>query len=138
MRIQPNHPRGCLRGARLAGLAAVGVVLLGCGGGDDAPTVPPLPAEEIAAAKAVFEAESCSMCHGDDARGSDLAPALADLGGFWDEDRLVRYLENPAAFIESNPAFDQRRDTVYEIEMPAYDHVPEDDRRLLARWLLTR
>lgn len=130
---------------RLAAIPTVLVLVLACivgcaGGGGDA-AVPeaaaPTPSE-IETARAVYENESCGMCHGPGGDGSDLAPALVDLDGFWDEDRLVRYLENPAAFIEANPAFDDRRDTVFEMEMPAYDHVTEDDRRALARWLLSR
>jgi mono/diheme cytochrome c family protein len=111
---------------------------LACGGGSDDPDARTLTDPDVEAARATYEEESCAMCHGPDAEGTDLAPALQDLAGYWDEDRIVRYLENPAAFRDSNPSFDARRDEEYEMEMPAYDHVPESDRRVLARWLLSR
>ena len=46
--------------------------------------------------------------------------------------------EVTSAFRDGDPTFDARRDTVYEMDMPSYGHVPEPDRRSLARWLLTR
>jgi mono/diheme cytochrome c family protein len=125
--------------SRLLAAAALGWLVAGCsaGGPDDA--AEPVVAEADAqAARALFEEESCTMCHGPEAEGTDLAPALRDLRGYWDEDRLVRYLEDPAAFAREDPTFDARRETVYEMEMPAYAHVPESDRRNLARWLLSR
>jgi mono/diheme cytochrome c family protein len=119
--------------------AVLGWLVVGCSaGGPDEAVAPALPEADARAARALFEEESCTMCHGPEAEGTDLAPALHDLRGYWDEDRLVHYLEDPAAFAREDPTFDARRETVYEMEMPAYAHVPESDRRTLARWLLSR
>ena len=65
-------------------------------------------------------------------------PALRDLAPYWDVDRLMAYLADPETFRAANPDFEDRREAVFELEMPAYDHLSEDQRRLLARWLLTR
>ncbi len=94
--------------------------------------------EQTSAALAIYEDQSCSLCHGEQAEGNDNGPALEDLEPYWDEYRLVTYLADPEKFRTANPDFDQRRDTKYELEMPEFGHVPEQDRRLLARWLLTR
>ena len=100
-----------------------------CGGG----TPQPGRAEEL------FESEGCAVCHGAGGSGAPgTGPALRDLAPYWSEARLLDYLGNPPGFRERNPDFEDRRDAGYELEMPAFDHLSEDDLRLLARWLLTR
>ncbi len=111
----------------LAAIAALGVIV-GCG--DRAAAEPARSDEQISAALAVYEDQSCSLRHGEQAEGNDNGPALEDLEPYWDEYRLVTYL--------ANPDFDRRRETKYELEMPEFGHVPEQDRRLLAQWLLSR
>ena len=120
-------------------MTALASIAVGCGGpgGDPGDAVVASPAD-VETARAVYDNESCGMCHGPAGEGTDLAPALEDLAGYWDEDRLVRYLEDPVAFQDADPSFGARRDIVYDMEMPSYGHVPEPDRRSLARWLLTR
>ena len=124
---------------RVAMVAALVTTAVACGASGDLPgdAAVASPAD-VETARSVFESESCGMCHGLAGEGTDLAPALADLAGYWDEDRLVRYLENPEAFRDADPSFEARRDEVYDMEMPSYDHVPDADRRSLARWLLSR
>ncbi len=119
-------------------LAAVTVlgVIVGCG--DRATTEPAMSDEQISAALAIYEDQSCSLCHGEQAEGNDNGPALEDLAPYWDEYRLVNYLSDPTGFRKANPDFDQRRKTTYELEMPEFGDVPEQDRRLLAQWLLSR
>lgn len=123
--------------------AIVTVVWLGaCAGEDPAPTVAPSPVlteAEASRARETYLQESCEICHGEQTEGVDGAgPALGDLAPYWSEERLVGYLEDPAAFREANPEFEDRRATVFDIEMPSFEHVPVEERRLLARWLLTR
>jgi cytochrome c551/c552 len=90
-------------------------------------------------ALALFQSEACSACHGEMARGiEEVGPALQDLAPYWDVDRLATYLADPEGFRAANPDFEDRRDVVFELEMPASDHLSEDQRRLLARWLLSR
>lgn len=120
-------------------LAIVGLVLwIGCS--REQPQAPPAePTEaEIARAMELYGQQACPECHAGNAEGSENGPVLRDLAPYWNVDRLVDYLGDPDGFRVANPDFDDRRDTVYELEMPAFDFVPEEDRRLLARWLLTR
>lgn len=123
----------------LVGLAVV-FLIVGCGdgGGQVAPVAGEAPvAVDPVAAAALYEEHSCGMCHGDAREGTEVGPALVDLAGYWDEDRMVRYLEDPTAYRESDASFQADR-TQYDTDMPAFDYVSEDDRRTLARWLLSR
>ena len=131
--------QGSFRSVAVVVVVSLVAITAGCGGrGDQVDDVVTATPAEIETARGVFENETCGMCHGPEGEGTDLAPALENLGGYWDEQRLVRYLENPAAFRVADPSFDARRAEVYEMDMPSYDHVPESERRSVARWLLTR
>jgi len=112
------------------------VVLPACAG----PAPPPVLSDaEATRAEEIFLEESCEICHGEQAEGvADAGPALRGLAPYWNEARLIAYLENPAVFREANPDFEDRRETVYDVEMPSFEHTAVEDRRLLARWLLTR
>ena len=106
---------------------------------EEPPKVVEPTAAEIEQAKAVYEDQSCGICHGDTADGGDIGPALSNMTPYWDVERLIAYLREPDAFREANPDFEERRDRAYdEMEMPAYDMLPDEDARVLARWLLTR
>jgi mono/diheme cytochrome c family protein len=95
--------------------------------------------EEIDRARALYDGQACATCHGENAEGIEGAgPALRDLRPYWDVERLMGYLEDPRAFREENPDFEERRDRTYDLEMPAFDTLSDEERRLLARWLLTR
>lgn len=118
-----------------------GLMLVGCGGenpGDGQASVTLSEADE-SRAYALFQSEACTACHGEMAQGlEEAAPALKSLAPYWDVDRLMAYLADPEGFRAANPDFEDRREVVFELEMPASDHLSEDQRRLLARWLLTR
>jgi len=121
-------------------------LLAACGAGEPAPK--DLAAEpatysisEADAAKAVelFESQACTVCHGEMGVGVEGAgPALKDLAPYWNEDRLEAYLEDPEAFREAHPDFEDRRAEQYDLQMPAFGHLTADERQLLAHWLLTR
>lgn len=130
-----------------AGAALLLVAALVACGGEKPPTPAPSSAVEAEpavtsendggeGARAIYDAQHCAMCHGENRDGTDMAPPLRALATYWDEDKLVRYLNDPAAFQEAEPSFRETR-RQYDMEMPAFDQVPEDDRRRLARWLLT-
>ena len=118
------------------------IVLLGaCGTGDE--TAPDqergIGEAEASAARQLFQDENCTMCHGEMTQGmEELGPALRDLAPYWDRDRLASYLEDPPAFAEANPDFDERRDIAFDLEIPAYDSLSVEQRHILADWLLTR
>jgi len=121
--------------------AGCGMMLVACGGekpGDGQASASLSEADE-SRALTLFQSEICTACHGEMAHGIEEAgPALRDLAPYWDVDRLTAYLADPEGFRAANPDFEERRDVAFELEMPASDHLSEDQRRLLARWLLTR
>lgn len=122
-------------------VVAVLLTLAGCSPRGDAPAsggAPGLTADEVARARTLYENASCAVCHGESGEGVEPnAPALEGLASYWDEERLATYLLDPAAFRAANPDFDARGTKTYEMEMPAFDYLSEEERRALARWLLT-
>lgn len=121
--------------------AVCGLTLIGCGGGEpgEAQADNSLAEADESRAIELFQSEACTACHGEMGEGLDGAgPALRELAPYWDVDRLMAYLADPEGFRAANPDFENRRDVAFELEMPAYDHLSEDQRRLLARWFLKR
>jgi mono/diheme cytochrome c family protein len=124
-----------------AGLAVVVTLLVvGCGGGRGAgESTGSVGEAEASRARQLFEREGCVACHGEMTQGIENAgPALHALAPYWDVPRLMEYINDPTVFRAANPDFEQRRDVTYEVEMPAFDHLSAEQRKLLARWLLTR
>ena len=96
------------------------------------------PADEARALQA-FEDLGCPICHGDLGQGQEeVAPPLRSLAPYWNAERLSTYILNPDWFRSENPDFDERRETEYDMEMPSYEAASEEQRALLARWLMTR
>jgi cytochrome c551/c552 len=122
-------------------IAVCTLALIGCGTEEpgEAQAAAGLSEADESRALALFDSEGCTVCHGEMANGQEgVGPGLKNLAPYWDVERLMVYLEDPEGFRESNPDFEDRRDTVFELEMPASDHLSDDQRKLLARWLLTR
>lgn len=94
-----------------------------------------LTAEEVARAQVLFEENACVDCHGEDRRGSEAAPSLLGIRGYWTEDTLVKYFYNPEFYMVSDPTVLQRNPG-YEITMPPFLDMTEKDRSVLARWVL--
>jgi len=115
------------------------VLLVACGGGGAEPAPPALSEADAERAVALYQEEACTICHGELADGMEGAgPALRALAPYWDVDRLVAYLADPEGFRQVNPDFDDRRQEEFELEMPAFDHLSEEQRHLLAGWLMAR
>ena len=139
-------------GTTVIGLGLAFLLACGGGGGEDAVggEAGAEPAAAVAAAPALseadaeraaqlFQSETCTVCHGELAEGVEGAgPALKGLAPYWDEERLVAYLTDPEGFRAANPDFEDRREEQYDLEMPAFDYLAEEQRRLIAAWLMTR
>jgi len=132
---------------RIHGTVPVGLALLAVlafaactGGAEDGSTAPAAVSEaEASRALQLFQEEGCNGCHGDLAEGIEgSGPALRDLAPYWDVERLKAYLFDPEGFREANPDFEDRRSEEYPLEMPPFDHLDEQQRELLARWLMSR
>jgi mono/diheme cytochrome c family protein len=83
----------------------------------------------------VFLAETCPTCHGHGREGTNTGPTLHGLRAHWDEDTLVRFLHNPAAFKLADPrlAALARR---FRTDMPPLLAADERRVRALVRYLL--
>ena len=94
---------------------------------------------EAERAAQLFQTETCTVCHGEMAEGIEGAgPTLEALAPYWDAERVVAYLKDPEGFRAANPDFEERRDEQFDLEMPAFDHLSEEQLQLIAAWLMTR
>jgi cytochrome c551/c552 len=127
------------------GVAIILLVVLfpGCGSpGDEAPgqetsapALEPLTDEETTRALTLFEENACVDCHGEDRKGSEAAPSLFGIRAHWTEAKLMKYFYNPEFYMVSDPTV-LARNPGYEITMPPFLDMSEEDRSLLARWVL--
>jgi len=85
----------------------------------------------------IFVLQNCRQCHEDDGSGSGRAPALGNLRANWTTDQLVLYLFDPAPFIAADARLKKLEDD-HSLEMPRYHNLTEDQRTVLAAWLLDR
>ncbi|HQT93029.1 MAG TPA: c-type cytochrome [Thermoanaerobaculaceae bacterium] len=123
-----------MRGGALA-LAAVPSFGLSAAACSPSGGKPPGTVATPAPGRLVFLAETCPTCHGHGREGTNTGPALDRLRRHWDEDTLVRFLHNPAAFKLLDPrlaALAQR----YRSDMPPLFAADERRVRALARYLL--
>ncbi|MBD3868536.1 MAG: cytochrome c [Acidobacteria bacterium] len=114
----------------------------GCGGGEpveeaapEPEPVVPLTAEELEQVQVLVEDNICTECHGENLEGTETGPALAAVRQYWTKDLLIKYIYNPEFFMVSHPEV-KRRNPGFDIDMPPYTDLSEDERRLLARWVL--
>ncbi len=124
-----------MRGGALALAAAlsVGLSAIACSPSGGTPRGPAVATPSPG--RLVFLAETCPTCHGHGREGTNTGPALDGLRRHWDEDTLVRFLHNPAAFKLADPrlaALSQR----YRSDMPPLFAADERRIRALARYLL--
>lgn len=85
----------------------------------------------------IYELQNCANCHGKNGEGNMLGPPLAKLTSNWSAERLVAFLTDPEPVL----AADERLRTLagtYSSQMTRYDNLTEEQRRVLADWLLAR
>jgi cytochrome c551/c552 len=99
------------------------------------PVLEPLTDAEATRAVALFEENACVDCHGEDRKGGEAAPSLFGIRAHWTEAKLVEYFYNPEFYMVSDPTV-LARNPGYEITMPPFLDMSEEDRSLLARWVL--
>jgi mono/diheme cytochrome c family protein len=131
--------------SRLAKLLCL-VPLVGCGGeevpaADPSPApvlaqVPPLSAEEQAAAAEVYRKASCWTCHGHERVDGMAGPDLRGLGQHWTPESLAEFFADPAAVAARDPRLSEQA-ARYPVPMARpIRPLGSADRLLLARWLL--
>ncbi|MEN8162274.1 MAG: cytochrome c, partial [Myxococcota bacterium] len=89
-----------------------------------------------ASGEEIYALQNCANCHGERGEGRSLGPPLRELAASWTVADLGRYLARPADFIERDPRL-RSLDAEYTAEMNRYDNLTDDERRVLAEWLLT-
>lgn len=88
-------------------------------------------------AKALIERGGCMSCHGADLNGTKMAPALTNLGGYYDRDKLINYLRNPNSFMDEG-RFRAYKEQYKNIIMPSYNNYDVKDLGKMADYLLAR
>ncbi len=79
---------------------------------------------------------SCTNCHGSDLTGTKLAPSLHGVGQFWSRDKLINYLRNPMAFMDSD-RFKEYKQKYPGSIMPGFGNIDVKDLGRIADYLLT-
>ena len=76
-------------------LILLSVILVGCAGPsptpEPTPTPTPTPVDHVAAGSQLFIDKGCAVCHGENAEGTDIAPALPG----HNEEQIKRQVRNP-------------------------------------------
>ncbi|QQS35596.1 MAG: cytochrome c [Ignavibacteriales bacterium] len=78
----------------------------------------------------------CTNCHGGDLKGTRLAPNLHGVGQFWSRDKLINYLRNPMAFMDSDRFKEYKQQYPGSI-MPGFGNIDIKDLGRIADYLLT-
>ena len=79
---------------------------------------------------------SCGNCHGANLTGTKLGPNLHGIGQYWSRDKLINYLRNPAAFMDSD-RFKAYRSQFPGAIMPSFGNIDVKDLGRIADYLLT-
>jgi mono/diheme cytochrome c family protein len=78
----------------------------------------------------------CSMCHGTNGEGmKGFAPTLHGKKANWTREKLIAYLQDPAAFREKDPRL-HAQGTAYSLPMPTYSMLKPDELGKLADHVL--
>lgn len=77
----------------------------------------------------------CQTCHGQDLKGTVMAPTLMNLAKNYDRDRLINYLRNPNSFMDSD-RFKEFKEKYKNIVMPAYNNKDIKELGKVADYLL--
>ncbi len=85
----------------------------------------------------IIKQAGCVSCHGEELKGSKLAPALADLKQFWSRDALINYLRNPQSY-GRDVRFDEYRIKYRNVIMPSYGNLDVKELGKISDYLLTR
>jgi cytochrome c553 len=82
----------------------------------------------------VYKSASCSMCHGAERAGTDMAPPLVKLSEYWVPETLERYLLDPEGYAATDERLrDQAKQ--YSMKMPPWSE-SEEEMAALINWLL--
>ena len=83
----------------------------------------------------IFKYQLCANCHGANGQGSGRGPALLGLEQHWDQTGLAEFLRDPKAATKADARLGSLAKQ-YRSEMRSYEGLNEEQRRVLAAWLL--
>lgn len=84
-----------------------------------------------------YVAEGCLACHGRQQEGTVMGPDLRKVSRHWQLEELTAYLADPASHRQQQGRL-ERLSRRYSTQMPPLATLPEDRRRALAAFLLSR
>ena len=79
----------------------------------------------------------CVSCHGDDLKGTQMAPALSEIKKNWSRDELINYLRNPSSY-NGGKRFDEYRAAYKNTIMRSFSNIDVKELGKIADYLLTR
>ena len=85
--------------------------------------------------RAVFEANECALCHGDNGEGTNKAPMLRSLTDHWTKAKLVQYLKFPGKYADTDKRLNAQV-MQYPTMMPNFNNLNDGDLSKLADYLL--
>jgi mono/diheme cytochrome c family protein len=106
-------------------MVVVATLASACGGG----------AEPSDAGAAVFKAQGCALCHGQDGSGTSFGPTLRGKKSFWTRATLVAYLLNPQAYAEKDARLSAQA-RKYTLPMTRFDKLTQADIEAVADHVL--
>ena len=86
-------------------------------------------------AEHLYSSLGCASCHGSGMSGTEKGPELKDLDEYWTRDKLVMYLNNTMAFMDSARLVEYQDKFKGHI-MPSFDTVDVDKLQVLADYLI--
>ncbi len=117
-------------GITLAMIAAVCVLVAACGSKSDKPS------GNVEMGRKYFSQQGCTLCHGEDAGGKNMAPALRNLSQHYTRETLIKYLEDPMEYTKTDQRL-QEQAPKYAGAMPGYANLGPEKLSALADFLMS-
>lgn len=76
----------------------------------------------------------CITCHGEDLRGTSIAPTLYGLSEYYDRNNMINYLRNPSSFMGEGRLKEFKEK--YKSVMPSYNNKDVKDLGKISDYLL--
>ena len=83
---------------------------------------------------ALMQSNGCITCHGSDLKGTGMGPALVSLNKYYDREKLINYMRNPAAYMSEGRLKEMKEK--FRTIMPAYNNVDVKDLGKISDYLL--
>ncbi len=83
----------------------------------------------------LIKSNGCTSCHGDDLKGTSLAPTLVGIQKFWSSrETLINYLRNPSSYMDKD-RFKAYKEKYSSVVMPSLNNVEVKDLGKIADYL---